>query len=368
MIIGAYYYPWYRARGEAKEEAAAADGWIGRTLRGHLEPGQLPAQGIYISQDAGTIGAHIAQSRRAGIDFWAVSWWGPRKRKTGANRTFRDHILPHPDACKLKYALFYESTGRFGSFADPNFGTLVDDFRYMEENYFDNPNYLKIDDRPVVFVYLARAYFRDRGHDELSRLREELPGVYLVGDDVYGDGSSGQDAYLPEYAKLWDAVTAYDVYGQSTRRLGGTRAALAHLNSTYANAKRAANSVGTGFIPAVSPGYNDRAVREGHPGRARYFEDVPGSIEGDIFRAMIREVGLPNLDSGTGNIMMVNSFNEWYEDTQIEPTKGAALPTTKDDSESGTFYTGGNRYTDYGNLYLDILREETGEKQDSVPD
>jgi glycoprotein endo-alpha-1,2-mannosidase len=281
-----------------------------------------------------------------------VSWWGPRHWRSS---TFKDDILSHADAGKLKYALFYESTGRFGPFDKPSFETLVDDFKFMEENYFDNPHYLRIDGKPVVYIYLTRAYFRGRGHEELRRLREELPDVYLVGDDVFGAG----EEYRPEYARLWDAVTAYDVYGQSSKSLGGTRAALDKLNATYASVRKTANAVGTGFIPCVSAGYNDRAVREGHPGRARCFSYVPGSKEGDIFRAMIRDVGLPNLDSRTGNIMMVNSFNEWYEDTQIEATAGRAAPTAKDDSKSGAFYTEGDTYTDYGYLYLDILREET---------
>ena len=55
---------------------------------------------------------------------------------------------------------------------------------------------------------------------------------------------------------------------------------------------------------------------------------------------------------------MVTSFNEWYEDTQIEATLGTAQPTTRDDSASGVFYTAGDSYADYGYLYLDILREE----------
>ena len=54
---------------------------------------------------------------------------------------------------------------------------------------------------------------------------------------------------------------------------------------------------------------------------------------------------------------MVTSFNEWYEDSQIEATSGAAPPSDTDDSESGTHYTGGQRYVDYEYLYLDILRE-----------
>ena len=79
-------------------------------------------------------------------------------------------------------------------------------------------------------------------------------------------------------------------------------------------------------------------------------------MEGDIFRAMIRDVALPHLDSRCDRILMVTSFNEWYEDTQIEATKGTAPASRRDDSESGDYYTGGDRYVDYGTLYLDILR------------
>jgi hypothetical protein len=72
---------------------------------------------------------------------------------------------------------------------------------------------------------------------------------------------------------------------------------------------------------------------------------------------MIRDVAMPHLDPTCGRIVMVTSFNEWYEDTQIEATAGTAEPTSTDDSPSGTHYTGGQRYVDYGCLYLDILRQ-----------
>ena len=112
-------------------------------------------------------------------------------------------------------------------------------------------------------------------------------------------------------------------------------------------------------MPAIAPGYNDTAVRPGHPGRARYFTDVENSAEGEVFRSMIRDVALPNLDAAAANILMVTSFNEWYEDSQIEPTGGIAQPSSSDTSDSGTYYTGGQKYYDYGYLYLDILKEET---------
>ena len=56
---------------------------------------------------------------------------------------------------------------------------------------------------------------------------------------------------------------------------------------------------------------------------------------------------------------MVTSFNEWHEDTQIEPTIGTAGTTNADDSVTGDYYTEGDYYTDYGHLYLEILRNET---------
>ena len=71
-LLGAYYYPWYRG-----EKAEGEIGWMKRALRGRLHPRQSPKLGVYDSDDAKVIGDHIAQSRRAGIDFWAVSWWGP---------------------------------------------------------------------------------------------------------------------------------------------------------------------------------------------------------------------------------------------------------------------------------------------------
>jgi glycoprotein endo-alpha-1,2-mannosidase len=343
LNIGAYYYPWYRASEEGNI------GWMSQAMRGHLKPQQLPKLGVYGSRDPKVIGDHIAQSVRAGLDFWAVSWWGPGEREDSA---LREHILKHADAGKLKYAILYESTGRLGSMRAPRYDNLLGDFAYMKEHYFDHPAYLKINGKPVVFIYLTRVYFRDRGLDELAELRKNFPNIYLIGDDVFGG------RYYERYARLWDAVTAYDIYGQSMQSEGATQAAVDRLRGNFENAKNSANGVGTAFIPGIAPGYNDKAVRKGHVGRARYFTDKENSKEGDIFRTMIKDVAIPLADPKANRTIMITSFNEWYEDTQIEATKGSEPTTTKDDSDSGKFYTEGDRYVDYGTLYLDILREE----------
>jgi hypothetical protein len=340
--VGVYYYPWHGPN--------AGGHGFDTTLRSHLTPAQQPKLGFYNNKDPNVIETHIQQSLRGNIDFWACSWWGPGGFE---DEVLRNVILPHPSASKLHYAIMYESTGRLGAADNPNYGNLLKDFEYFKEHYFNHPCYLKINDRPVVFIYLTRVYFRNRGQQALAALRAAFPEVYLVGDDIFGPD------YRTSDAAQWDAVTAYDVYGQTLAMEGSRRKALLRLKTILADAADSAHQAGVGLIPFASPGFNDRGVRSGHAAAPRYFLDVPDSKEGDVFRIMLRSIVVPAVDPLADNILMVTSFNEWHEDTQIEPTAGNDTVTTQDDSDSGTQYTQGYRYADYGDLYLDILRQET---------
>jgi hypothetical protein len=342
IMVGVYYYPWHGP--------GAGGHGFDNTLRDHLVSRQGPALGHYNNADPAVIAAHINQSVEANIQFWACSWWGPTSFE---DNVIKNHILTHEHVGKLKYAILYESTGRLGSFSSPDYSRLVPDVQYFADNYFSNPNYLRINGRPVIFIYLTRVYFRNQGDEALANLRAAFPDLYIVADDIFGR------YYRSSYAAKWDAVTAYDVYGQTLGSYGSTQAALNRLESILNDAKNAANSVGVGLIPFSSPGFNDRGVRTGHSGAPRYFEDIIQSREGDLFRAMLRDVVVPKVDPLAENILMVTSFNEWHEDTQIEPTAGTAGRTNMDDSNTGNYYTEGDYYSDYGNLYLDILRQET---------
>ena len=133
IMVGTYYYPWY---GPTAHRVSAS-------LRGHLVPRQTAELGEYESGAEEVIARHIDYSHRANIHFWACSWWGPG---TNEDRIIRNRILPHPYAGELRYAIMYESTGRLGSFANPDYSNLSRDFRYFADNCFGSANYLKIDD------------------------------------------------------------------------------------------------------------------------------------------------------------------------------------------------------------------------------
>jgi hypothetical protein len=339
--VGAYYYPWWDTHD-----------WD-MTLRAHMTPvDQRPAAGYSDSSDADTISEHINQSHRGNISLWATSWWGPGSLE---DNVLQQNILTHPRAGELDYAVHYESTGRFGSSSSPDFSNLVPDFQYLADNVFSDPSYFRIDNRPVVFMYVTRAYFGNPAAQQaLASARQSLLAThgydpYVVGDEVFGS------SFNASRAQHFDAVTTYDVYAMS-----GMKNAPVSLSdvSTAASKYAAAAASGATVIPGVAPGYNDKITRDGNPATGRYFTGQTINEAGSVFSALIGQAAGPNVDSSTNNLLLVNSFNEWHEDTQIEPTVVTGSSST-DDSPSGAEYTEGLSYEGYGNKYLDLLRAGT---------
>jgi len=115
----------------------------------------------------------------------------------------------------------------------------------------------------------------------------------------------------------------------------------------------------TGFVvEGVTPGYNDTAVRSGNRPTGRYYTGDTIADAGDVFTDLIDQAAIPHLDDDADRLLLVNSFNEWHEDTQIE-TSVVTAPSSVDDSASGTQFTQGVTYEGYGTKYLDLLRLHT---------
>ena len=129
---------------------------------------------------------------------------------------------------------------------------------------------MKIDGRPVVFMYVTRAYFNSQAsRDAVANLRAAIQNEFhvdpfIVGDDLFGGGVNLQRAMF------WDAITDFDVYGTSFQSRGSTSAALSHLAGVYSGALQSLAPTNVAFIPTASPGFNDSGVRSGHWAAPRY--------------------------------------------------------------------------------------------------
>lgn len=341
--LGAFYYPWYRN-----------DFHGGQYLREHLIPRQWPVLGEYDDRTASVIKQHADWSRYAGIRVWVASWWGPGSRE---DTTLLNHTLQSPDLGDIKVAILYETTGRTSDFT--NYTRISDDFAYLADHYFDHPNYMKINGRPVVVVYLTRV-LSSLGTLAASvadmRLAASSQGfdVFIIGDHVFGH-PPGNAVDMG----LLDAVTEYDVYGSMGTSGYAGQAGVDAYASRQESWRNLAVGAGVGYVPTITPGFNDKGVRDGHAPVSRRL--TPASEPGSLFRALLQSA-LGRTDPDLGNLLFVTSWNEWHEDTQIEPVQ-TAPSTTQDDSPSGTDYTAGLDYEGYGTLYLDILREDARETQ-----
>jgi len=281
--------------------------------------------------------------------------WGPNSR---TDVGVISHILPHPDLGGMKIALFYETEGRIPNFntGSPDLKNVASDITYIAKTYFNHPNYLRIDNIPVLVMYLSRAMPALANVVNAMRQAARSVGseIYIIGDQAFGKAPKADDAlnYL-------DGVTNYDSYGSLNAK--GYYAGQSTVDAYFAEQKKwraLANAAGKSYIAGITPGYNDKGVRNvGHAPLSRKLDS--NSEFGSLFRAMLQQA-LPLVDDRSGRMLLITSWNEWMEDTMIEPVLTGTGATNVDISASGDFYTQGVDYDDYGELYLNILQQETG--------
>ena len=337
LLVGAYYYPWYH---DSKWDEA--EGFP-----------NTPQLSEYNSRNDQVIDQHIVWAKDYGIDFFAMSWWGPIPAYE--DMTLRSHFLYSSQISNIKFCILYESTDRLIS-DDPlnytfkptsdNEKIITKDFVYLADTYFNNTQYLKIDGRPVVFLYVTRCFegwskdeYNEQGWEDIfAKLRINMAekgfDLYLVGDEVYW-----QDAN--DLLPFWtlDAVTSYNmhikddeklpIYGRDTEGINpgfiNTDELLQGVDIKYDMWQTVANNTGCDFIPDVMPGFNDSF----YPDRDNPI--IPRSPE---FFTDYWQVALNHIDTDI-NMVMITSFNEWFEDTQIEPAN------------------------EYGPAYLEVIKEQT---------
>ncbi|HEX4434219.1 MAG TPA: hypothetical protein VH012_05285 [Acidimicrobiales bacterium] len=375
-LVGAYYYLWNPAN------------FSGGTLRGHLEPPQVPASSLVNSLSPQTAARDITNARQAGINFFAMDWWPYDAGYSGADYRAADknmkHFLAAPNISQMRFAMFYETWNLGfdpGSESTPVTFQMElhfdSDMLTFAKDYFHNPSYLRIHGRPVVFLYLTRTLTGDvagmiKGARTVLAAKDFNP--FFIGDEVYWrvtpENPSPAGPVLttePQVSRIeqFDAITSYILYyGDPNFFLGPTQDFTGYPGTTaiVADERRLLGeySFATGgrvpVIPDIASSFNDRGFRlpTNHPAQPRQW--LPGEGPASTLDHLFRCVALPSVDPKLP-MVMVTSWDDWNEDTGIEPIGGT--PTHTDDSPSGEAYTQGYTYGGEGRAALRVLRTDT---------
>jgi hypothetical protein len=197
---------------------------------------------------------------------------------------------------------------------------------------------------------------------------------YFIGDEIFWRVTNPQLPATgsplttqPQAARIenFDAITSYSLYfGGNDPSLGPAQDFVGYPGKTTIAADERnlmkTYSKATGgkvpVIPDITPGFNDRGVRlsTNHPAQPR--EWLPGAGTASTLDNLFRKVAVPTLDA-RAPIVFVTAWNEWNEDSGVEPVPGVA--TSKDNSATGTQYTQGYTYGGEGDSALQVLRKDT---------
>jgi hypothetical protein len=294
------YFPWYEP-----ETLTGA-----KTSDRPIEP--------YDNEDERVLRRHIQEARAAGLDGF-VSTWIIAKDRTDRNL---GRLLSLSLGQDFRISVSYLSN----ALPDPTQAGIIADLRYILANYGAHPNYLRHEGKPViVFNNLSRV---PMANGRMCASRQQCIQAWKeIRDQV--------EPYFPsfwmgegldfQYLDVFDGIYLIKV----THRVAPNDYVRA---PTWARAARAA-AASTGkpklWMATVMPGWDDTKtegaafdLREAAPTFRRDRED-------GRFFAATWEAALQSQPDW----VLLNSFNEWAEGTQIEPS-----PT-------------------YGNRYLEISRQ-----------
>jgi hypothetical protein len=173
--------------------------------------------------------------------------------------------------------------------------TLFNWLADLVDRYGSHPAYLRIGDRPVIFIYLASRLAPSEWADLQARLR-----------------SSGRDPLLIGDFSRSALLEPFDGEYQYTNVLLG-RDALVTFNLAESLRVRTYHLLRPGdrrrlWVAPVTPGYDDRRLVD------RTTPRVVDRSDGSVYDAQWTTA----IDTGA-DWAIVTSWNEWWENTEIEP-------------------------------------------------
>ena len=286
------YYIWYGY-------GNPPNGWNEVDTNKHViaKTARYPVKGAYRSDDAAVIDWHIDQAKAHGITGFVVSWFGL------ANRQIDDTLallIKRAEEKDFKIAVYWENQ-RDGGALMRQFA--VDDLSSIVERYGKSKAFLKVDGKPVIFMYGRVVY-----QTPVALWPEIVQGVRARA----GDFALIADGYQTSYAYLFDGLHTYDPAGLSPDIWNNLRPEnLSRLRawaaSHYEKGVKTARQHGRIACVMVVPGCDAR--------KAYKIKEQSDRLDGQTYRTLWDEALKAQPDW-----VLITSWNEWPEGSEIEPS------------------------------------------------
>ena len=269
-----------------------------------------PLAGLYDSDDAEIVRWHIRLAKAAGIDAFLVDWWGSGSWQRVPRLTesaFEKVILPIAREENFKVALLDEPVNFM-----PLDKTKIWVADYLAK-YKDDPAYLKIDGKPVYYIYQV-CFKPGTNPDQFAELKQYVEAkvgpVYWMCEAIT---NGGNNFCIPDQWLKTEGIDSFSFYSTFSIFHANTYEQIA---GRYAKVTRQAHETGRKMCLPVHPGHNNTQSAADH--RNDYDMDRrDGQTLKDYLRAAT--------DAGA-DYVMITSFNEWPESTVIEPSSSWADP------------------------------------------
>ena len=314
--------------------------------------GQTPNLGEYanikspiVGSTALVVDSQLVWMNRAKVDFVILTI----RSGTTANSSYKsdtayvNRILSSKYLGNIKIAFAYDNTGLalgtvYPSPADssmlverkPNALTnYIKDYTTYLAPYFNNPAYLKIGTKNVVFLLNAYRFFAKSNPSVTSQLRTALTAInqqlYLVGQSA---AWSPPDRYEERFHNAVDAIYHANYLNIPTNDLVRFSAFHQCTDQAWKYSKQIFNTWGVEFVPNIGPSYN---LNLSSPNAISSVYD-PYFKKDSVFFVTYCNVAKASTD--VSRLILVDSWDNWSTDSQIEPAK------------------------QYGDRYIKILRDQ----------